>query len=280
MTLPESPAFRETEWPPVRNAIVEFLDQHRPYTVYASTEVDITDALAKMRVLRREQRAGISLHAFVLYCQAQAAAEHPAVLTFRRGRNRLVTFTDADVCTMIDKRLPGTQIRVPVGYTFRAAQTKSLAEINEELRAACHCDLTDDPAVRWRRRTARMPGPIRKALFRHIFRDPFLLRRYYGTIGLTNLQTRDFHNPFVVLPPNVLTVTAGIGNVTDRWAAPAGQETPSRRKVLCLTGAADHDVLDGMAISRFTRRFLRLLESAAGLDGDFPVARPGVEGGE
>jgi hypothetical protein len=205
---------------------------------------------------------------------AHAAAENPAVLTYRHGRSRLITFEDADVGTIIEKRLPGGHVRVPVAYVFRAAQRKSLAEINDELRAACRSDLTDDPAVRWRRRMARMPEIVRRAVFHRVFNDPFLLCRFYGNIGLTNVQTPGFHNPLFVFPPNVYTLTFGIGNTTDRWGPPVVGE-PARRKMLCLGGGADHAVIDGMGLARFAHRFTRLLESAAGLDDVFAAARMG-----
>jgi pyruvate/2-oxoglutarate dehydrogenase complex dihydrolipoamide acyltransferase (E2) component len=267
----EPPKYREAPWPPIRNAVVGYLRQHRPHTNYGTIEVDITDALAAMERYRREFRTGLSLHAFVLYCMAHAAAENPAVLTYRSGRDRLVTFEDADIGTIIEKRLPGGHIRVPVGYVFRAAQRKSLSEINEELRTACRSELADDPAVRWRRRIARVPEIIRRAVFHRVFNDPFLLRRFYGNIGLTNVQTPGFHNPLFIFPPNVHTLTFGIGNTTERWGAPVEGE-PTRRKVLCLGGGADHAVIDGMGLARFAHRFTHLLESAAGLDDAFAAA--------
>ena len=39
-----------------------------------------------------------------------------------------------------------------------------------------------------------------------------------------------------------------------------------KRKILCLSGAADHAVIDGMALARFRQRLVQLLEQGAGLD--------------
>jgi hypothetical protein len=63
----EPPKFREAPWPPIRNAVVGYLRQHRPHTNYGTIEADVTDALAAMERHRREFRTGLSLHAFVLY---------------------------------------------------------------------------------------------------------------------------------------------------------------------------------------------------------------------
>jgi pyruvate/2-oxoglutarate dehydrogenase complex dihydrolipoamide acyltransferase (E2) component len=261
-----TPVYQEAPWPPLRNAVISVLRQHRPDTAYGLAEVDITRALAAIGRHQRELGIAVSLHAFVLYCLARAAAEHPAVLTYRLGR-RLISFADADVGTAIEKRLPDRR-RLPVGYIFRGAQARSLAEINWELRQACRSDLTDDPEVRLRRRVARMPEIVRRLVSRGIVRNPFRLRRFHGTIGLTNLQSPGFHRPFFALPPNIFTLTVAIGNVTERLA-PEADGSWVRRQMLCLSAGADHAVIDGADLARFARRFTQLLESADGLDDTF-----------
>jgi pyruvate/2-oxoglutarate dehydrogenase complex dihydrolipoamide acyltransferase (E2) component len=262
----DAPLYHEAPWPLLRNAVVSVLRQHRPFTAYGFGEADVTEALAAIGRHQRALGVAVSLHAFVLYCLARAAAEHPNVLTYRRGR-RLVTFADADVGTAIEKKLPDRR-RLPVGYVFRGAQQKSLARINWELRQACRSDLAADPSVRLRRRVARMPGVLRWAVSRSILRNPFRLRRYHGTIGLTNLQSPGHQRPFFALPPNIFTLTVAIGNLTERLV-PQADGTQARRRVLCLSAGADHAVIDGADLARFARRFTQLLESAAGLDDSF-----------
>lgn len=264
--MTNSAAHREAPWPVLRNITSSVLDFQRPHTVYGFGEVNASAALAAIERCRRQGRTAVSLHAFVLYCLARATAEHPAVHTFRR-RRKLITFEEVDVGTMIEKRQPdGT--RMPVGYVVRSADRKSLAEINWELRQAAKRDLSDDPAVRFRRRLARLPAFLRRILFRRALSDPFRLRRVYGTIGLTSLQTAALPQPFFALPPNLCTLTVAIGSLTDRFL-PDAAGRPVLQKVLCLGGGADHDVVDGMTLVRFGNRFAELIETAAGLDDVF-----------
>lgn len=265
--MKDQPRYSEKPWPVIRNALVTLLDQSRPHAIYGLGEADVTDSLAAIRRIQKETRVAVSLHAFILYCMTRAMREHPVTLTYRR-KDKLVTFEDIDVLTPIDKRLPGG-VRIPVGHIVRAAQEKSLADINWELRHAVQAmDLDHDPAVRMRRRFARMPKLVRWWLARRAMRDPFLLKRIHGTTGITSIQSHGFTNPLFPLPPAIHTLSFSVGNLCDRVKLDDSGAVV-KRKVVCLTGAADHDVMDGMQLTRFSYDFSRLLESAAGLDESF-----------
>jgi hypothetical protein len=265
--MADRPAYTEKPWPEIRNALVSLLDQSRPHAIYGMGEADVTDALAAIRRLEKELRIAVSLHAFILYCMTRAIREEPLAQTYRHGR-KLITFEDIDVLTPVDKRLP-SGVRIPVGHIVRAAQTKSLAQMNWELRQAVKAvDLDRDPAVRMRRRFARLPAIARRWLAWRTTRNPFLLKRIHGTTGITSIQSHGFSNPLFTLPPAIHTLSFSVGNLCERLALSEDGQVV-RRKVLCLTGAADHDVMDGMQLTRLSYRFSKLLESADGLDETF-----------
>ena len=253
-------------WPSARNVIVDVLDHQRPHTVYGFGEVRFSRALAAIDRCRRLSRTAVSTHAFLLSCLARAAAEHPAIVTYRHRRT-LVTFGEVDVATLLEKRMPdGT--RIPVAYTFRAADRRSLAELNWEMRNAAKRSLADDPSVRYRRRLARLPGFVRRALFRRIMTNPFRLRRVYGTLAMSTIRATEVMQPMFTMPPNMCTTSLTIGSVTHRFL-PDDEGRPVLQKVLCVGGSVDHDIVDGMVMMRFCRRFAGLVENAAGLDDAF-----------
>lgn len=258
--------FREAPWPPLRNAILSVLRQHRPHTVYGFGEVDVTDLLGCIRKYQRAAGIAVSFHAFILHCIARAADEHPAVHTFRYGK-KLITFKDVDIGTLIEKRVPGHG-RLPVQYIVRGANRKNFAAINWELRLASRNDPAKDPNVRLRRRVAMLPGIVRRVVSWRISRNPFLLKKFHGTVGLTSLQRQDFRIPFFALPPNIFTLTMAVGSLTDRFV-PNAEGLPTLRRILCMTGGADHAVIDGMSLARFSGRLVNLIESASGLDDSF-----------
>jgi hypothetical protein len=158
--------------------------------------------------------------------------------------------------------------RLPVQYVLRAANRKSFAEINWELRQAARRDPESDPNVQLRRRVARLPGFVRRYVSWRIGRNPFWLKKFHGTMGLTNLQRPNFHAPFFALPPNIFSMTMAIGSITGRYV-PGPEGRPALRRMLCLSSGADHAILDGMTLARFAERLTQLIQSAAGLDESF-----------
>lgn len=256
-TMTQIDKFHSQPWPVVRNAVLTTLSLHRRHTVYGFIEVDVTQAMALIAQYRRELRVPVTLHAFVAYCLTQAVQKHPMMHTFRHGRS-LIRFDDIDVATAIDRRMPDGH-RMAVGYTFRAAQAKSLARINWELRAATNTDLSQDPLVKLRRRFARLPWFVRSLFAWRMRNNPHLLKRINGTVGLTNLQSPGVPGTFWALPPNVFTCTVAIGGIAEREG----------RKMLCLAAGVDHAITDGLTLSRFTASFGALLQNAAGLDDTF-----------
>ncbi len=253
-------------WPVVRNAIVTLLQQHREHTVYGSAEVDFTLAQQRISEYRRKTGMAVSPHAFLIHCLALAASEHPEVVTYRRGKN-LITFSHIDVGTVIEKLVRGTG-RIPVGYIFRSAENQSMACCNMELRQACKSSLEADALVQQRRKMAAYPGIVRSIQAHRIKKDPLLLRRYHGVIGLTNLQVQGLNRPFFAFPTQIYTLTLSAGSLIERLSMGSGGMAVSR-KFLCMAAGANHEVIDGMAMAKFARRFTELVETAHGLDERF-----------
>lgn len=264
--MAQQPAFTEAPWPVMRNMVESVLRQHRPTTAYGFTEADVTEPLAAISALQRKAGIALAFNAYAIHCLARAAAEHPVVLTYRRG-DRLVTFRDADIATLIEKTFPGN-IKLPASHTVRAAQTKSVAAINWELREAIRNDQSHTPAVQARRRLARMPGIVRRYVGWKMSRDPHVLSRYHGTMGLTSLQTPGYPGALSGLPPNICTVTVALGALARRVKLDADGR-PVERRILTIAAGMDHLIMDGMAMSRFAKRVVELLESGTGLDEHF-----------
>ncbi len=262
----KSVSYSTRPWPQLRNAVETVLQLHKPYTNWGFGEADVTSALATIGQIQRQLKCGISFHAFIIYCLAQATKKNPGVLCFRYGK-QLITFEDADVATVIDKRFAGG-VRMPAVYTVRAAQTKSLAEINYELRQAMRTDQSHTEAVKLRQGLTRAPKFIRRFVGWWMSRNPFILRKFHGTIGLTSMRTQGFDRPFFALVPNIYTLTMAVGTVAYRVCANAQGEF-EQRKILCLSAGADHLVIDGAPLARFAQCFIELIESAAGLDDAF-----------
>jgi pyruvate/2-oxoglutarate dehydrogenase complex dihydrolipoamide acyltransferase (E2) component len=247
--------------------MIAFLWQCWPHVVRGTTEVDVTDSLAAIRRIEEELRIAVSFHAFIVYCVVQAAMQHPIMHTYRHGK-KLLTFEDIDLLSPIDKRLPGG-VRIPVGHIIRAAQNKTLAQINWELRQAVRAsDLAEDATVQARRKLARSPWWLRRMLAWQCKRNPYWLKRMTGTMIVTNVRNRAAANPVFAIIPTVHTTSVAVGNITSRLQLNSEGKVVTR-KMLCLAYAADHDIVDGMPMANFAHTVARLLETGAGLDETF-----------
>ncbi|MFO1367875.1 MAG: 2-oxo acid dehydrogenase subunit E2 [Marinagarivorans sp.] len=262
----QSVGYSARPWPPLRNAVETVLQLHRPYTTWGMCEADVTEVVATIRRLQRQLKCAISFHAYIIYCLAQAAKQHPGVLCFR-FKKQLITFDDADISTLIDKRFPGG-VRMPAVYTVRQAQNKSLAQINFELRQAMRTDQSQVEAVRLRQGLTRAPAFIRRLVAKWMARNPFVLRKFHGTLGLTSIQAQGFNRPLFAIAPNIFTFTLAVGAITERVCQNAAGEYMSR-KILCLSAGADHLIIDGAPLARFAQCLIEQIESAAGLDAHF-----------
>lgn len=255
-------SYTQTPWPVLRNLTTTVLDLQRPHRCQGFGTANVTRTLERLRACQQATRRAVSLHAFLMHCVAKAAAEHPAVLTYRHGR-RLITFDTVDVGTALRKRMPDGSW-IPVIWVLREAERKSLATIQQEFRAAVRSDFADDAVVRQRRRLAAWPGWLRKVILRRALINPFRLRELYGNLQLTSLQL-PVPFPFAGFPPQFGTLTLAAGTVAPGFL-PDAHGNPVAARLMHVSGSIDHDVLDGMPVVAFARRLYELIETAHGLD--------------
>jgi 2-oxoacid dehydrogenases acyltransferase (catalytic domain) len=114
----------------------------------------------------------------------------------------------------------------------------------------------------------RAPKFIRRIVAWWMARNPFILRKFHGTLGLTSLHAQGFNRPLFAIAPNIFTLTLAVGSIAERAGKNAADLYESR-KILCMSAGADHLVIDGAPLARFAQCLIELIESAAGLDAQF-----------
>lgn len=261
------PSHHSADWPMIRNAVLTTLNLHRRHTMYGIVEADITTVWSQITAVRREHQMAIPAHAYYLYALSRTLARHPALNTYRMGR-KLITFRDVDVGTAAEKTDPVSGGRYAAGFVIRAAQTKSLAALCQEMRTALRRDPSEDPGAALRRKFARLPAVVRWWISRRTAANPFQFHKIYGTVGLTNLHLPGVGAAYTPLPPNPYTVTIALGGtITRTRLTEAG--TPETRRFLPITIAVDHAIVDGMAACRFGSDLIHQIESGDGLGDAF-----------
>ncbi|MEO5364907.1 MAG: 2-oxo acid dehydrogenase subunit E2 [Magnetococcus sp. WYHC-3] len=265
--MPQSSGFDMTPWPGLRDAVISTISLHRQHTMFGMVEADITDAWTRMAVLRREHRVAVAPHAYFLYCLAQVLCRFPPLNSYRKGRH-LVTFHDVDIGTTAEKMDPDSRERYAAGFVIRRAQSLSLAQVNDAVRRSLRRSPGDDPGAVLRRKMARLPALVRWFLRRRMAADPLRFRQVYGTAGLTNLHLADVGHPYIAIPPNPYTLTVAMGGMARRHVLDAAGRVQQRR-MIPVTMAVDHALVDGIMACRFGRALVHQLESGAGLDDEF-----------
>ncbi len=254
------------EWPKLRNLLELFLKGQRKHTVYGHGEMDVTLVLEKIEALKKSGNPYPSLNTFLIYTLSRVAAKHEQTRTCK-FKNRKLVFKHADISLPILKTLPNG-VKIPVLYVVRKAETKSLAQINFELKNAIKSDLTEDKNVKFRRKLAKLPLFVQKIMYWYIFKHPVRIKKFFGNMGLTNLQHMGYDSPMIGLPPSIYSLQFAAGSVSEKFL-PDADKKPVLRKVLAMAGGMDHLVMDGMCIAAISKDFSQSVEKADGIDDDF-----------
>jgi pyruvate/2-oxoglutarate dehydrogenase complex dihydrolipoamide acyltransferase (E2) component len=182
-------SFQVTPFSPSRQIGADWLELgKRKHHIAALCELDVTMARESMRRYREETGERVSFFAWMVKCIAQAVSEHKEVNAYR-GRRGVVVFDDVDVSVIVEKTVAGAKIPVPC--VVRAAQTKTLAQIQGEVRAAQAQDVSDgyqvlgedrSPSAAW---VSVLPPFIRRLLWSVILANPWRAKRTMGTVVVT-----------------------------------------------------------------------------------------------
>jgi len=249
-----------------RKQIVDFLKIAKAkHTAYVILEIDITGIRNNIRQARRKHKKAISLTGYLLYCFAQAVADDKMIQAYRKG-NSLVVFDDVDVSTMIERNLNGEN--VPVSYILRKANEKSAFEITEEInnaKAMNSDNLIDTPEIQNKKRLIEMVkrvGFMRRWFLKRMFNDPFLKKKYNGTVGFSSMGMFSYNIGGWIIPMTPQVLTAMVGGIREL----AGYEGNDlvKKELIDISISMDHDILDGAQTARFIEKFRKFI--SAGLE--------------
>lgn len=227
--------------------------------VHGLVEADVTAARRRIRRYEAETGTRLSFTAFVVHCLAAAVDEHPHVNAYRDWRGRVHTFDDVDVNVLIEK--PTDAGRVGVPHVVRAANHRSLRAVHDEIRDAKAS--TDDASLsRFERLGLSLPGVVRRLPWRLPQLFPRKWKALAGTVAVTSVGMMGERGGWALAPTNY-AVQVAVGGIAERPRYVDDELEP--RDCLSLTVTVDHDVVDGADATRFTDRFVELVEDAHGV---------------
>jgi len=232
----------------------------RKHCIHGLVEVDITKAGEHIRRIKEKSGESLSFTGFIAYCCARAVDEDRHVHAYRDWRNRLILFDDVDIALPVER--VGDGKAVVLQTVIRAANSKSVPEIHQEIRALQSMALVDTPWGRWLPWYVRIPGFIRGLFFRIVQRIPTVLKRFNGTVLVTSVgMFGKVAGWGIPLPGHTLCIT--VGGIESKPVLHDGEW--ENRQHLRLTVTFDHDIMDGGPAARFVQRFAELIQAGAGL---------------
>ncbi len=232
----------------------------RRHVIYALFEMDVTVARLVLREHKDRTGESLSFTAFIVTCLARAIEQHPSVQAYKSWRNQLIAFRDVDVVTMIEP----SKDAVAIPHIIRAANSKSLREIHDEIRAVqAHPERSEQHTgpTAWGQRA---PSIFRMIFFWAMKQNPHWFKKLSGTVVLTSVGMFGSGGGWGItfLPLHTLGIT--VGGIVQKPGVVEGRI--EIREYLDLTLSVDHDIVDGAPAARFANTFRTLMESGYGLD--------------
>jgi hypothetical protein len=268
----EAVPYSVTPFPAGRRVVLDVLRAATArFSVHALVEYDVSEARRQMA----QYPEHVSWTGFVVATLGRAVALHPELNARKAGR-RIVRFGLVDVAATVERL--GAPDAAPTPVTIHSADLlppdRITAALSEAKRTRPAVGRTRGAPLR-----SRLPGPLRRGVFRVVVATPRGAASLGPCVGVTSLGMLGGGGGWAV-PLAPLTVVVTVAGVVERPVARDGQVVI--RPHLPLTLSFDHAVVDGAPAARFAETLRTLVESAAVLTadpkgehhGDQPAALP------
>ena len=240
--LDHSP-IKVTALPKMRRAVTDFISAGKnaePIFIYF--DMDITRLIHKRKQLQNPP----SITAYLIWFWGQAYQKYPMFNSFIVG-NKIKTFEQVDVSTMVEKPINGTNQALQ--YIVRDVNHRTVEDINRELRALKKMSYEDLMPKLDRNFYRFAPSFVRKWFWWRIRRNPRLRKQFIGTTAVTNIGMFGTGVAFPRPPGVVATGVWAIGTTYEKQVET--KDGPETRFYLCSTLCADHRLIDGGIATRF-----------------------------
>lgn len=231
----------------------------KKHTVHGLVEFDVTDARAILHEQRRRTGEAFSFSAFILACLGAAIDQNKRMHAYRNWRNQLIIFDDVDVNMLFEVEVDGHKMIRP--HILRGVNHKSVRDLHEEIRAfqGQHQRSEETKFINW---FIRLPAVGRRLFLRALFKNPQLIKDYYGTVLVSSIGMFGTGGGWGIPVPNH-SLQLTVGGIAEKPGVV--QHRVAVREYMSVTISFDHDVIDGAPAARFAQRLKELIESGHGL---------------
>lgn len=232
----------------------------KKHTIHGLVEFDITQAREKIRQYRVQTGEALSFSTFFLACLGKAIDQDKQMHAYRNWRNQVIVYDDVDVNMLFEVEVDGKKTIRP--HILRGVNHKSLRELQDEIRSFQdkHESSQESKFIEW---FVRLPGFVRRSFLWVLFKNPQLIKDYYGTVLVTSVGMFGSGSGWGIPVPNH-SLQLTLGGMGEKPGVVNHQVEV--REYLSVTISFDHDVIDGAPAARFTQRLKKLIESGYGLE--------------
>jgi pyruvate/2-oxoglutarate dehydrogenase complex dihydrolipoamide acyltransferase (E2) component len=231
----------------------------RKHTVHGLVEFDITPAREAIRKHKAQTGETLSFSAFFLACLGKAVDMNKHMHAYRNWRNQLILFDEVDVNTLFEVEVDGKKTIRP--HILRGVNKRTLREIHQEIRAFQQ-EHGSGQESKFIERFVLLPGFARRFFLWILFKNPRLVKDYYGTVLVTSVGMFGEGSGWGIPVPNH-TLQLTLGGIAKKPGIFEGRV--EAREYLSVTISFDHDIVDGAPAARFTQRLKELVESGYSL---------------
>ncbi len=257
---PESEAYTVLPFPRIRLPMVDGGRMGRQkHTVHGLLEVNVTQARQALRRHKVQTGETLSFSAFIIACLGQAVAANKHMHAYRNWRSQLIIFDEVDVNTLFEVTVDGAKEIRP--HILRGINKKSFREIHQEVRAFQR-EYKSSHESKFIERFVLLPGFVRRLFYLALFKNPHMLKQYYGTVMLTAVGMFGAGGGWAIPVPNH-TLQLTLGGIAEKPCIMDHQIVAG--EFLSITISFDHDIIDGAPAARFAQRLKELIESGYGL---------------
>jgi len=250
-------------YPKLRNFILDIMAEgRRKNIINLLFETELAPIRQHITNYATQHSERITLTSYISKAFACAIDEDKSIQGYRQGKSKLVIFDEVDLSVMIEREIDGHTM--PVTLIVRAGNRKSISEISQEIRRAKTAVIGDTgPMNALDKQFFELPRLLRKIIWFEMRRDPHLFKQLAGTVGVTSMGMHA-SGPAVILPITPMTLTLSIGAIHKKLVLENGLAV--ERDFIQMNLGADHDIIDGAPLMRFSDRFKRKLLDGCAFD--------------
>ena len=232
----------------------------KKHTIHGLVEFDITQAREMLRQHNLKTDENLSFSAFFLACLGKAIDLDRQMQAYRNWRNQLIIYNDVDVNMLFEVEVDGKKTIRP--HILRGVNKKSIREIQDEIDAFQdeHESSREAKFIEW---FVRLPTFIRRLFLWFLFKNPRLIKDYYGTVLVTSVGMFGIGSGWGIPVPNH-TLQLTLGGVGEKPGVVNHQVEV--RQYMSVTVSFDHDIVDGAPATRFIQRLKKLIEHGHGIN--------------